>query len=100
MRYSQILASGSETIIDNLNKGNISIGSAHASLKKEKPQQETITKTETTESEYLIILKSIDEGKQKIANGDIDVIMVFDKKDKLDVLKKNPKIRIGVYYLE
>ncbi|MEN2398359.1 DUF5131 family protein [Flavobacterium sp. MC2016-06] len=97
VRFSQVLASGSETIIDNLLKGNISIGSAHASIKKEKPQQKTITETEKIE--YLTVLKSIDEGKEKISNGDIDVIMVFDKTDKLDVLNKNPKIRIGVYYL-
>lgn len=99
IKYSQILDSGSETIIDNLNKGNISIGSAHASIKNKTHTKDTV-KAETKQIEYCTILQSIDEGHQKILAGDIDVIMIFNKTDKLDILKKNSKIRIGVYYLQ
>lgn len=106
VKYSQILSSASESVIDSVNKGAVSIGSAHASLKnktettnKIEAHKEEPKKIEPKESANIIILQSIDEGKQKISNGDIDVIMIFDKTDKLDILKQNPKHKIGVYYL-
>lgn len=106
VKYSQILSSASDTIIDNVNKGVVSIGSAHASLKnktetakKTEVHKEEPKKIEPTQSNNITVLESIEEGKQKISTGDIDVIMIFDKTDKLDILKKNPKTKIGVYYL-
>jgi protein gp37 len=107
VKYSQIVNSGLQATIDNVNKGAVSISSAHASLKnkietanKIEVQKAQSKKIESKESENIIILQSIDEGKQKISTGDIDVMMIFDKTDKLDILKQNSKVKIGVYYLD
>lgn len=107
VKYSQIVNSGLQATIDNVNKGAVSISSAHASLKnkietanKIEVQKAQCKKIESKESINIIILQSIDEGKQKISTGDIDVMMIFDKTDKLDILKQNSKVKIGVYYLD
>lgn len=107
VKYSQILSNGSEIIIDNLNKGNISIGSAHASLKNKKEPlekkdvvlQKQEKQNEPKQLDNIIILTSVEEGKQKISSGDIDVIMIFKEADNFYILKKNSKIKIGVLYL-
>jgi protein gp37 len=151
-RYSLILNSAPQTVIDSVNKGDISIGSAYASLKNkiepvidntdkkylsilplrnnrqpvanslknetipiesadtpQKIKKEAIKENKITEIEpkrvgrlqdNLIILQNIDDGQQKIKNGDIDVMMIFNQSDKLNILEKNPDVRIGVYYLD
>lgn len=101
VKYSQILANASEAVIDGVNKGTVSIGSAHASLKsKIEVKKIQPKKREYPQSENVTILKTIDEGKLKISKGEIDVIMIFDKTDKLDILKENLKVKIGVHFLK
>lgn len=106
VNYSRVLANANENVITNLNKGAISIGSALASIKKQKEEikPKNVVKPKPEQGEPLKvdnvkILQNIEEGKQKLLNGDIDVIMVFNENDNLDILKKNPNIKIGVYYL-
>jgi protein gp37 len=103
VKYSQIIAKASQTIIDNLNNGTISIGSAHASIKNEKVTEKIVSKLESKEASTIqpniIILSNIDEGQSKLMAGDIDVVMILKKNDRLDILKENEKIRIGVYYM-
>jgi hypothetical protein len=101
-----IEANANEKVIANLNKGTISIGSALASIKnqKEEIKPKNIVKlkperVETVKIDNITILQNIEEGKQKLLNGDIDVIMIFNENDNLDILKKNPNIKIGVFYL-
>lgn len=152
-RYSLILNSAPQTVIDSLHKGDISIGSAYASLKNkvepvientdkkyisilplrnnsqsvvtnlknetipiesadtsQKIKKEAVKENKITEIEpklvkpiqltNIIILQNIDDGQQKIKNGDIDVMMIFNQSDRLNILKENPNVRIGVYYLD
>lgn len=107
VNYNKIINEAPKTIIEKLNKGSISVSAAHNTLKNKIelvapkleskpiiPQQEILEKQSN-----IIVLENIENGKQKISNDEVDVIMIFDKTDKLDVLKKNSNIRIGVYYL-
>ncbi len=101
VKYSQVMAKASESVIENLKKGNITIGSAHTSIKKKKenivskinPNLILVTNPKIT------ILSNIDEGQEKLISGDIDVVMILKENDKLNILKENEKIRIGVYYM-
>ncbi|MBF2710005.1 DUF5131 family protein [Flavobacterium soyangense] len=101
VKYSQVMAKASESVIENLKKGNITIGSAHASIKKKKenivskinPNLILVTNPKIT------ILSNIYEGQEKLISGDIDVVMILNENDKLNILKENEKIRIGVYYM-
>lgn len=152
-RYSLILNSAPQTVIDSVNKGDISIGSAFAAIKNkiepvidksdkkfisilpsrnnrqseinslknetisiesadssQKNRKVAVKENKNTEIEpklvkpiqltNIIILQNIDDGQQKIKNGDIDVMMIFNQSDRLNILKENPNVRIGVYYLD
>jgi protein gp37 len=106
VNYSKIMNEANKSTKEQLSKGLITIGAAHASLKnkielvspklekKPNPQKEKLDKPGD-----IIILENIDDGKQKISHGEIDVVMIFDKNDKLNILKKNSNFRIGVFYL-
>ncbi|MBZ4042595.1 DUF5131 family protein [Flavobacterium hibisci] len=106
VNYNRIMNEGSQQIIEKLNEGKISISAAHASLKNKielvDPKSEKkiiLQKDKADKPSDIIYLKDLDEGKQKISNGEIDVLMIFDKTDKLDILKKFLTFKIGVYYL-
>lgn len=99
VKYSQILANAPKTVIEDLKKGNITIGSAHAFITKEKKIAKLETKDINSVKSNITLLSSMDDGKQKLSYGEIDVIMVFNQKDESGILDKNSKIRIGVYYL-
>lgn len=105
--YNKIINEAPKIIIEKLNKGAISVSAAHKTLKNKIdlvapkleskpiiPQQEILAKQRN-----IIVLEKIEDGQRKISMGEIDVIMIFDKVDKLDVMKRNPNIRIGVYFL-
>lgn len=107
VNYNKIINQAPKTIIEKLIKGSISVSAAHNTLKNKielvipkietKPiviQQEILEKQSN-----IIVLENIEDGREKISNCELDVVMIFDKTDKLDVLKKNSNIRIGVYYL-
>lgn len=151
-RYSHILKFATQTVIDRLHNGDISIGSAFDSLKNkiepvidntdkecilvspsrnnrqseinslknetisiesayssQKDRKVAVTENKITEIEpklvkptqvnNIIILQNIEDGQKKIKIGDIDVMMIFNQSDKLNILKENPNVRIGVYYL-
>ena len=104
VKYSQILDKGSKGIIENLNKGNISIGAAHNSIKsktEEKVQKTKVPtpKNTTTQINNIIHLSSLEEGEQKLKIGEIDVFVVLNNEDKLDVIKKSINFKIGVYHI-
>jgi protein gp37/ParB-like chromosome segregation protein Spo0J len=106
--YTSILPirNNRQTVADSKNNESLCIESADASLKskKELVKQNKIPEIEpkqvkSIQIDNITILQNIDEGKQKISNGDIDVLMIFNQSDKLNILKENLNIRIGVYYL-
>lgn len=51
------------------------------------------------QSDNIIVLNNFSEGEQKLLSNEIDVIMTFNQNDNLGILKNNPDLRIGVYFL-
>lgn len=100
VQFSKILAEAPQSVIDDLNNGTKKISSVYASLIKSKAPPEPPTRPETKIQSNITKLLSIDEGQEKLKTKEIDVIMILDQHDNLDILKKNEKIRIGVYYLD
>ena len=103
VKYSQILNNASKAVIDNLNKGNISIGSAHNTIKNKigSSKNKIITpKIAPTPINNIISLLSIEEGQQKIKTGEIDVFVVVNDLNNLEVIKKNTNAKIGIYQIE
>ncbi len=104
VRFSQILAYASQTVIKKLDKGEISIGAAYKSIKNRSDKEKNgitkaIKKTASVQKDSFIALSTIDDGTKKLKDGDIDMVMIVNNHDKLDVLKKNSRIKIGVYYI-
>jgi protein gp37 len=104
--YFKIMSEGSEELKKKVDKGQLSISAGHKSLDKKKsiatPKPQNITIPETNKSDdssTVEIFESIEIGQQKIQRDEIDVLMIFNKTDKLDILSKYPKVRIGVFYL-
>lgn len=102
VKYSQILDKGSKSIIENLNKGNISIGAAHNSIKSKTEERLQKIKVPTpknnpTQINNILHLSSLEEGEQKLKIGEIDVFVVLNNEDKFDVIKKSTNFKIGVY---
>jgi hypothetical protein len=104
--YCKIMSEGNEELKKKVDKGQLSISAAHKSLDKKKsistpkPQNNTIPKTNKShDSSTVEIFESIEIGQQKIQRDEIDVFMIFHKTDKLDIIGKYPKVRIGVLYL-
>jgi ParB-like chromosome segregation protein Spo0J len=107
VNYNKIMNEANKSTKEQLSKGLITIGAAHSSLKNkielgsQKPEKkQNAQKEKLDKPSNIIVLENIDDGTQKISNGEIDVVMIFNKTDKLDILKKNSNVRIGVYYLE
>lgn len=113
VRYSKIIAEAPQTIIAKVNNGTMSISSAHAALKNRKsqpinpPEVKPVTPSkadsksnhQTPLKTNVITLASIDDGQKKLLANEIDVIMVLNKDDHLNILKKNEEIRIGAYFV-
>jgi protein gp37 len=102
VKYSQILDKGSKSIIENLNKVNISIGAAHNSIKSKTEERLQKIKVPTpknnpTQINNIVHLSSLEEGEQKLKIGEIDVFVVLNNEDKFDVIKKSTNFKIGVY---
>lgn len=104
VKYSQILNNASKSVIENLNKGNISIGSAHSTIKKKieeakEKNKETTKPVTPIQINNIVTLSSFEEGQQKLKLGEIDIIVAFNDESKLDTIKKNSNIKIGIYHL-
>ena len=97
VRYSSILDKGSKSIIDKLNKGEISISSAYDSTKgliSKKDKEVKIKKT--VECNFI---SSIEEGKEKMQAGIIDGFIILKDLSKIELLGNNLKNKIDVLIL-
>lgn len=108
-KYTPILPvrKNRQTVADRINKQFIPIESPDATLrstnvfvKEEKLPGIETEQLITIQIDNFVILQNIDEGKEKILNDEIDVIMIFNNSDKLNILNIKPNVRIGLYYLQ
>lgn len=100
-------SNNSQKVADRINNDYTLIESTDESLKNEKEvvKEEMLSVIEaeqliTIQIDKVIKLQNIEEGEQKLLNGEIDVVMIFNQIDELNILKENPNVRIGVYYLK
>jgi len=101
VRYSQILTHASQAVLKRLDKGDISIGSAHETVKnkigkKIKPKKKTIA----PKVNELLHISTRSEGGQKLISREIDMMVsVLDSKH-LRILKGTMGAKIGVMGLD
>ena len=98
VRYASVINKGSQTVINKLKKGEISIASAYdatkgLSIKKEK---KVIIK-KTVECNFI---NSIEEGNEKMQAGTIDGYIVLNDLSKTDLLADKLKGKISVFIMK
>lgn len=96
-RYSQILTYASQSTLNKLNKGDISIGSAHTSIEHKIGKEPPVKKQPNQPiSNEFIALENIQEGGMKLIADEIDMVVMVNNFEDLKVLKKNTSVKIGV----
>jgi len=97
VRYSQIQNYASQTTLNKLSKGVISIGSAYTSIEKKIGKKVEIKQKATQTSDNNIKeLLNHKEGINEMFNGNIDAVIVVKNQSDLEALKINTKLKIGV----
>lgn len=99
VRYNSILDKAPQSIIDKLNNGQITISTAHSSIKN----GPKTTKPKLRIKKNLSDIKefgSIEEGKHKVLSGDIKGLIVLKDRSKLDTITQSQKNSYGIYFIE
>jgi hypothetical protein len=98
VNYNTILSKASKSVIEKLNKGEISISTAHSLVKNltEKIKSKVIADIKPIEIKFLT---SIEEGTKQIEVGEIEGLIVLKDKKQIEFLNKNQKTKFGIYIL-
>lgn len=100
-RYTSVIGSSSEKIVDKMLKGEISISLAHTMVENDKKKSESKTNqtkdTKSTSQPEIQYVNSYDEGKLLIENKEIEFLIVSKSKDILENLIKNKKAKYAVF---
>jgi protein gp37 len=99
VRYNSILDKAPQSIIDKLNNGQITISTAHNSIKNEPKTTKPKLRIEKNLSE-IKEFGSIEEGKHKVLSGDIKGLIVLKDRSKLDTITQSQKNSYGIYFIE
>ena len=99
VRYNSILDKAPQSIIDKLNNGQITISTAHNSIKNEPKTTKPKLRREKNSLE-IKEFGSIEEGKHKVLSGDIKGLIVLKDRSKLDTITQSQKNSYGIYFIE
>jgi protein gp37/ParB-like chromosome segregation protein Spo0J len=101
VRYSAVMERASKSVLTQLYRGEISISSAHNSVKHlpEQSAEPIIDKPKREEPEVKL-LTSIERGKKLLRAGDIESLIVLKDKTQLYMLTAKQKSKAGVYLLK
>lgn len=98
VRYKSIMEKAPRSVLDKLNKGQISISTAHNSIKSDAPIVKPKIKTEKKMIE-LKEFNSIEEAESKIISGEIEGLIVLKNRNKIDTLTQSQKNNFGIYLI-
>lgn len=98
VNYNTVLNKASKSVIDKLNKGEISISTAHSLVKnlpeKIKPQAKAHKKPIK-----INLFESFEDGTRQIEDGMIEGLIVLKDEKQIDLLNNNQKNKFGIYIL-
>ena len=96
--YNTILNKGPKSVIEKLNKGEISISSALGLVKNLPEKIKPIVK-QVKNPVKINLVTSIEDGKKQIEDGIIQGLIIVKDKKQIDFLNNNQKNKFGVYIL-
>ena len=97
VRYNNILDNASKSVIEQLNRGEISISTAYNSVKNLSIKIKPKTFVKLIQPN---ILKSIEEGTSQLEQGKIEGFLILKDKTQFNSLNNNQKSKFGIYLIE
>jgi protein gp37 len=98
VNYKTVLNKASDSVIEKMNKGQISISTAH-SLVRNLPDRTLPKVKEEKKQIKTTIFTSIEEGTKQIEEGLIEGLIILKNESQIDLLNNNQKNKFGVYIL-
>jgi len=98
VEYIKVLNGASQSVLEKVHKGEMSISAANKSLKDmpEEPKKEKVAKV--VKEPEIRMLGSIEEGTELVKSGEINAVMLV--KDKTQIMKLNKKqIKMTGFYI-
>ena len=98
VNYKTVLNKASNSVIEKMNKGQISISTAH-DLVRNLPDRTLPKVKEEKKQIKTTIFTSIEEGTKQIEEGLIEGLIILKNESQIDLLNNNQKNKFGVYIL-
>ena len=98
VNYNTVLKKASKSVIEKLNKGEISISTAH-SLVKNLPEKTKPKAIADKKPIKINLFTSIEEGTKQIEDGAIEGLLILKDKSQIDFLNNNQKTKFGVFII-
>jgi ParB family chromosome partitioning protein len=89
IRYTNVVANASQSVLKKLKKGELSINAAYSSIKEDEPKK-GIIKSEP-KAINPVIAKTVDEAMLLLENENVDAILLVKDKSKIDELTTKQK---------
>ena len=99
VRYNSVLNNASKSIIKKLRRGEITISSAHNSVKNLPENHKPKVKIDKKVIQPNILL-SIEEGTKQLEDGAIEGLLIIKNESQIDCLNNNQKTKYGIYLLK
>ena len=100
VRYTSVINKASKSIVEKLNKGEISISTAHNSVintPKKALQQKIKVETKPVDIKFY---KSIEDATEHLNTGLIEGIVILKNKEQINLMSKLQKTKFGVILLD
>ena len=100
VEYTRILNNASQTVLDKVHKGDMSISAANKTIKGEldEPKKEKVVKV--AKEPEIMMLKSVEQGTELIKSGGISAVMLVKDNDQIKKLSRKQIKMTGFYIIE
>jgi protein gp37 len=100
VRYTSVINKAPKSVIEKLNKGEISISTAHNSVintSDKAPQQKIKVETKPVDIKFY---KSIEDATEHLNSGLIEGIVILKNKEKINLMSNVQKTKFGVIIVD
>jgi ParB family chromosome partitioning protein len=100
VEYTRVLNQASQTVLDKVHKGDMSISAANKTIKgdPDEPKKEKVVKV--AKEPEIMMLKSVEEGTELVKSGEISAVMLVKDNDQIMKLSRKQIKMTGFYIIE
>lgn len=100
VRYTNVINKASKSVIEKLQKGEISITAANSLVKNISENKKTPKEKRNNEEVKIILVSSIEKGMQQIESGTIEGLLIVSNEKQIQNLNNTQKAKFGVYIMD